>query len=102
MTNLADRVQIDSLAMYPWLTTPEADRNSIIKRLHELAKLGPDEWHEPEVRPIRHLPGVYLLEAQDDFRVVFRREDDGKLTIRDIMIQALIDLFTSKPVEAAS
>jgi len=36
MTNLTDRVQIESLAMYPRLTTPEADRVAITNCLWKL------------------------------------------------------------------
>jgi len=102
MTTVTDRVQVESMAMFAWLMLPESDRFYIARRLDELAKLAPDEWPEPEVRPLQHQAGIWLLESQNDFRVFFRREADGKLTVRDIVIQALIDLFASQKAEAAT
>jgi len=102
MTTVTDRVQVDSLAMFAWRTLPEADRLHITQRLDELSKLEPSQWHEPEVRPIRHLKNIYLLAAPNELRVAFRREDDGKLTVYDIVLQGFFDQFVSPRKEAVS
>jgi hypothetical protein len=63
----------------------------LLQRLVDLATQPPESWPAAEVERVKTLESSYLLKAPDGFRVIFRREDDGHLTVRHIFLQELID-----------
>jgi hypothetical protein len=88
-----DHVKISPGAWISFSTLPDPEREHIMVMLSELAAHPPERWPEREVLRLSSEPPLYMVHANDELRVVFRREEGGELTIGHIFLQEMLDRY---------
>ncbi len=90
-----DHVKVGSGAFLSYSTLPTDWRNQMMTTLGELTTCPPDEWPRDKVRKLKADESLYLLIANEELRVAFRRAKDGEITILDIFLQEVLDRYFS-------
>jgi hypothetical protein len=97
---VAEGVNLDYGATIQWYMLPASERTFIQERLAALVGQSPESWPADQVRRLATWEPLYLLNGNEDFRIFFRREDSGRLTILDIVRQEMLDRYFSKKPES--
>jgi hypothetical protein len=95
---VAEGVRVDLRATIQWYTLPASERTQIQERLAALASQPPETWPESKAQHLATFEPLYLMHGSNGFRIFFRREDSGQLTILEIVLQEMLDrYFWNKP-----
>jgi hypothetical protein len=90
-----DNVVVDASALIAMSMLPNDVRAHILNTLAKLAVLPVEEWPADQVRRHHRIDALYILHATDQLRVFFRRNQDGKLTIENLVQQETLDRYFS-------
>jgi hypothetical protein len=88
-------VTVDSGALIAMYALPDDVRESVLHTLNDLSAVPPHQWPADKVRPHWSVRQRYILKAPDDLRIFFRRAEDGKIAIANIMRQETLDLYSN-------
>jgi hypothetical protein len=89
-------VSVDSGALISMHAMPDEVRQYVLNFLNQLCSLPPEQWPADKVRPHQFIRQLYILNAPDDLRIFFRRGEDGKIAISDVVRQANLDRYRVK------
>ncbi len=76
----------------------EEERARVLQTLAALATASSEQWPTDKVHLRVPQKAIYMLDATEQLRVFFRRENDGTLTIVDLAFQEMLDRYFSKPL----
>ena len=93
-----EKVTVAHSALISMSHLSEEDRSRVLQTLRALAASPPEKWPTDKVHMRLPKKCVYVLDADEQLRVFFRREKDGSLTIVDLALQEMLDYYFSKPL----
>jgi hypothetical protein len=88
-----DHVAVSLDALIGWRALPQDVREKLLETLTSLTRLPPEQWPPQRVHKLPLDEPVYFLRGPDAFRVFFRREKDGGVTVLDLVLQETLDRF---------
>ncbi len=91
-----DKVVVSHSALIGMSQISEEDRSRILRTLAALATASPEEWPADKVHPRVPAKAIFMLDANEDLRVFFRREPDGTLTLFDLAYQENLDRYADR------
>ncbi len=72
-------------------TLSDDERNQVLGAMNQLTDLPPEKWPSDRVH-LRHAQkGLYLLDADEELRVIFRREPEGTLTFINLVMRESLE-----------
>jgi len=89
----AERESVDLSALIATSQMPPAERQRLFHLLGELAKRPPEQWPSDNVRRLATPEPTYLLRFDDQVRVFFRPDGEGRIAIVDYVRQETLDRF---------
>jgi hypothetical protein len=95
---IMDNVTVAPEGFISWSTLPAPEQEHIRERLGELAAQTPDQWPNSEVRRFPSAEDYFVLRANGELRGIFRRDQDGHITILAIVLKEMLErYFAPKP-----
>ena len=79
----SEKVVVAQSALIAMSQIMEGDRSRVLQTLAALATASSEEWPTDKVHPRLPQKGIDMLDATEQLRVFFLRENDGTLTIVD-------------------
>ncbi len=93
-----DNVTVDRRAVTALNALAAPERSEVLEALGGLAALPPDRWPADRVQRLASPEPLYVLRAPNDLLVVFRRAEDGHITVLDFALKEMIErYFAGKP-----
>ncbi len=91
--NAAETVHIHPDALIGWHALSAEEKDRILAQLRGLASLPPAEWPQGVTRRLSQDGPLYVLPAANGLLVVFRREEDGPLEVRHLVLRETIERY---------
>lgn len=89
----AEQVSVDLSALIATSQMPPAERQRLFHVLRELTNKSPEQWPSDNVRRLATSEPTYLLRFDDQVRVFFRPDGEGRIAIVDFVRQETLDRF---------
>jgi hypothetical protein len=91
-----DRVTVEYGALISMHGLPERLRRHVLHVLAELTEVPPEQWPADTVHLRRKRDAVYVLDADPELRVFFKREKDGRIIVVDLVNQTNLDRYSAE------
>jgi hypothetical protein len=89
---------LDSVTFHPdtsigWNAVPPEEKDYILTTMQALAAQPPEQWPREVARHLPTPEPLYILHAHNGLLVIFRRNEEGAITVVDLMHRETVERY---------